>query len=173
MHLINWKRVCTPKQWGGLGLRTMRDMNQVSMMKEGWNLISNKDYMWVEVIKSNYICGRSPIPRINTDMPGSNFWRGICHSWKGVESKLIWRIGPGAMINFWKDRWILRPKKKKRQMDTKWNYFEGSDLSKRMSATLDYVTLSLLVAVRTWSALRRSTIVSCPWTPPQKKWMVF
>lgn len=54
-------------------------------------------------------------------------------------------------------------------MDTKWNYFEGSDLSKRMSATLDYVTLSLLVAVRTWSALRRSTIVSCPWTPPQKK----
>lgn len=106
MHLINWKRVCTPKQWGGLGLRTMRDMNQVSMMKEGWNLISNKDYMWVEVIKSNYICGRSPIPRINTDMPGSNFWRGICHSWKGVESKLIWRIGPGAMINFWKDRWI-------------------------------------------------------------------
>lgn len=78
MHLINWKRVCSPKQWGGLGLCTVRNINLVSMMKVGWNLISNKDDMWVEVIRSKYKCGRSPIPIINYGMLGSNFWHGIC-----------------------------------------------------------------------------------------------
>lgn len=106
MHMVNWRRICSTKLWGGLGLRMTRDMNQAAMMKAGWNLISNRDEIRAEVIRTKYRCGRSLIPNIDPTKPGSNFWQGLCHSWKRVESKIIWRVGSGTQINVWKDRWL-------------------------------------------------------------------
>lgn len=51
------EEILHPKQWGGLGLRATRDLNQASTMKAGWNLISSKDDMWADVIRTKYKCG--------------------------------------------------------------------------------------------------------------------
>lgn len=106
VHLVNWNRVCTPKDWGGLGLRSARDINQTALMKAGWNLIDGRDDLWVRTIRAKYKCGGDLVPRINRMRAGSNFWRGVCHSWNEVEKNISWRIGDGKKINCWSDVWI-------------------------------------------------------------------
>nr|KYP69874.1 Retrovirus-related Pol polyprotein LINE-1 [Cajanus cajan] len=40
IHAISWKTICMPKDQGGLGLRSMRTVNNSFMMKNGWSLIT-------------------------------------------------------------------------------------------------------------------------------------
>lgn len=69
--------------------------------------MANKDDLWAEIVRTKYKCGHDHIPITDPNLPGSNFWKGICHSWKGVESKLIWRVGLGTQVNVCEHRWIL------------------------------------------------------------------
>lgn len=106
MHTVSWSKVCSPKSWGGLGLRAAHKINQASMVKVGWQLATKKEDLWVKVIRAKYKCGSDLLPRIGKDKPGSNLWKGICHTWDHVEKNLVWRLGDGATINVWRDNWL-------------------------------------------------------------------
>lgn len=106
IHLASWSSICVPKKFGGLGLRTARDINTSFMMKAGWNLCARKNDMWVQIIRTKYKCGGELIPKINMKRQGSNLWRGICKNWNLVNSNLVWRVGNGNSINFCTDQWI-------------------------------------------------------------------
>lgn len=106
IHPVNWQNLCTPKDWGGLGLRAARTINQTSLMKAGWHLINAREDLWVRTIKSKYKCGGDLIPRINRERKGSNFWTGVCHSWPQVTNNIAWRVGRGSLINCWEDEWV-------------------------------------------------------------------
>lgn len=106
VHLVNWQRLCTPKSWGGLGLRSARDINRASLMKASWQLIDRRDDMWVNVIRSKYRGRGDPIPKVHLNAQGSNFWRGICDAWKHIEPNLVWRVRSGRQINCWTDVWV-------------------------------------------------------------------
>lgn len=106
VHLVNWKRVCCPKEWGGLGLRTARAMNQTALMKAGWHLIKRREDLWVRTVKAKYRCGTDLMPKINSEMQGSNFWRGVCHAWPDSEKTIGWHIGGGNCVNVWRDLWM-------------------------------------------------------------------
>ena len=56
MHLLSWEEICTPKCEGGLGFRKARDLNNSFMMKLAWNLIDNKETLWVQVMRNKYGC---------------------------------------------------------------------------------------------------------------------
>ncbi|CAN1775349.1 Putative ribonuclease H protein At1g65750 [Linum perenne] len=43
IHNVNWQMVCKPKNLGGLGLRSARDLNKAFLMKIVWNLITKPD----------------------------------------------------------------------------------------------------------------------------------
>lgn len=47
LHLVNWKNVCRPKPWSGLGLRSAVRINHASFMKAGWQMITRRDDLWV------------------------------------------------------------------------------------------------------------------------------
>lgn len=106
MHLASWSSICVPKKFGGLSLRSARDMNTSFMMKVGWNLCARKNDMWVKIIRSKYKCGEDLVPMINTRRQGSNLWRGICKNWNLVEKNMVWRVGNGNSISFWSDPWV-------------------------------------------------------------------
>lgn len=106
VHLASWDSICTPRKFGGLGLRSARNINTAFMMKIGWNLCVRKDAMWVRILRSKYKCGTNSIPRVQTSKPGSNMWRGICRNWNLVKENLAWRIGDGNFVNSWIDPWV-------------------------------------------------------------------
>nr|XP_025664883.1 uncharacterized protein LOC112763420 [Arachis hypogaea] len=106
VHLLNWKKICEPKQSGGLGIRHAGQMNQAFMMKAGWGLIARKDDLWARILRSKYGCGNDTIPKVAKRRNNSNLWKGICASWDNVERNCIWRVGDGSQIRFWDHYWV-------------------------------------------------------------------
>lgn len=80
-HLISWDTICAPKEVGGLGFHSLKLVNAAYMLKRGWELISNKDALWVQVLHFKYHCGNLPIPLIKCGTRVSHVWRGICKYW--------------------------------------------------------------------------------------------
>ncbi|KAG7556773.1 Reverse transcriptase domain [Arabidopsis suecica] len=56
-HLIAWKRICTPKSDGGLGIRAAKDMNKALVSKVGWRLLKDTTSLWARVLRSKYKVG--------------------------------------------------------------------------------------------------------------------
>ncbi|XP_016670075.1 uncharacterized protein [Gossypium hirsutum] len=52
--LVGWESICKPRCRVGLGLRHLYDQNNSFLMKIAFNLISQKDALWVRVLRSKY-----------------------------------------------------------------------------------------------------------------------
>lgn len=57
-------RFAAPKEDGGLGFRSLQLVNATYMMKLGWELMTKKDSLWVQVLRFKYSCGNLLIPKI-------------------------------------------------------------------------------------------------------------
>ncbi|GJR38332.1 hypothetical protein Tco_1214016 [Tanacetum coccineum] len=53
------KEVCKQKNEGGLGLKSLKEWNESLMVKHLWNIISNKDSIWVKWVKTMWLRGDS------------------------------------------------------------------------------------------------------------------
>ncbi|KAF1894166.1 hypothetical protein Lal_00004087 [Lupinus albus] len=54
-----WSKVCSPMEVGGLGLRSLKLMNKVVLLKLAWEMrSSNQD--WAMIYKDRFGCSRSP-----------------------------------------------------------------------------------------------------------------
>lgn len=105
VHLVNWETVCGSKK-GGLGLRPTRLVNQTFMLKNGWHLCSNNNFLWVPLVRHKYICGIAGFPSVNTRKPGSNFWKRICSTWDLFRENIKWKVENGNSIRLSQDNWI-------------------------------------------------------------------
>ena len=55
IHLIKWNSVCLPKWSGGLGIKTMKDMNQALLAKAAWWVYQDDSGTWCKIIKHKYL----------------------------------------------------------------------------------------------------------------------
>ncbi|XP_077246059.1 uncharacterized protein LOC143885903 [Tasmannia lanceolata] len=104
IHLIAWDNLCKPKAEGGVGIRHLRDINQVGQMKQFWALASGKPSLWKDWISRKYIRSQNlwTIP-----MPSSPSWgfRGILQTREIMKKLVCYAIGDGKGIDFWKQPW--------------------------------------------------------------------
>nr|GEX04655.1 hypothetical protein [Tanacetum cinerariifolium] len=56
---IKWDDVCRPKSQGGLGLKSMHEWNVSLMVKHLWNIITDKDTIWIKWVKIHKIKGKN------------------------------------------------------------------------------------------------------------------
>lgn len=59
LHLVAWNEVTKPKASGGLGIRTARANNAAMLGKLGWEIVSGKSKLWVQVCQHKYLKGKS------------------------------------------------------------------------------------------------------------------
>ncbi|XP_061375671.1 uncharacterized protein LOC133317799 [Gastrolobium bilobum] len=106
VHLVSWNRVCRPKKDGGLGFRDQKLINRAYSMKLGFDILSNRDSLWVKVLQNKYKVEESFMPTLRKSNCASNTWRGIQKVWDQVleGSRII--IGTGSNTSFWYDRWV-------------------------------------------------------------------
>ena len=102
MTWISWKNVCKPKDRGGLGLLTSRNLNIVSLSRLCWKLENTKT-LATQIIHDKYIKGKDqPL----TFKKGSHVWKSIGVGWEFYKHSIAWNVGNGESINLWDDKWV-------------------------------------------------------------------
>ncbi|XP_075655218.1 putative mitochondrial protein AtMg00310 [Castanea sativa] len=76
IHWINWGKLCTPKDRGGVGFRDVHAFNLVMLAKQAWRLIHRTHSLFYRVYKARYF----PVCSFLEAELGSNpsfMWRSL------------------------------------------------------------------------------------------------
>ncbi|KAA3460795.1 reverse transcriptase [Gossypium australe] len=103
--LVGWDSICQPRTYGGLGLRHLQDHNNSFLMKIGFNLVTRKDALWVQVLRSKY-GWKDQLPESILKSQSSHLWKSLSKVWPLLRENLMWSVGDGSTISGWKDNWI-------------------------------------------------------------------
>ncbi|KAE8689105.1 hypothetical protein F3Y22_tig00110943pilonHSYRG00004 [Hibiscus syriacus] len=68
-------------------------------------LTVNSNQLWIPVLRSKYKW-RNELPESIDSKICSNVWKGISQVWSGVRQSLVWNIGNGQSVEFWRDSWL-------------------------------------------------------------------
>ena len=100
---ISWKEVCRTKQEGGLGIRSLKEMNMVSVLKLIWRILSAKS-LWVSWIKLSLI-RKSSIWCIKDNSQMGSWMRRKILKYRG-KAKELYKVDfrNGEKASFWYDK---------------------------------------------------------------------
>ncbi|GJY46647.1 hypothetical protein Tco_0435710 [Tanacetum coccineum] len=104
---VAWDDICLPKREGGLGLRSLEVFNLALMTTHIWNVVSNKEYLWVRWIHMYKLRGRT-FWDISPKNDMSWGWRKLLQLREIVKPFFWVRIGNGLKTSLWYDRWCLQ-----------------------------------------------------------------
>lgn len=77
ISFVKWSNICISKDHGSLGLKNLKAMNSVLLMKIGWGLLSNPDRFWVKVLCTKYNIDPDNLPPELSTKYGSHLWKAV------------------------------------------------------------------------------------------------
>jgi len=98
------------KAHGGLGIRSMRQLNSAYLMKLGWRLKTEPSTLWARLLKEKYCQGRDWENIARRTASVSNAWRGIRESMSLTNKGMGLTIGNGRLTEFWNHVWLDKMK---------------------------------------------------------------
>jgi hypothetical protein len=109
---INWKTVCLRKEYGGLGVRQLREFNIALLGKWCWRTLVERGGLWFRVLVARYGLEHGRL-REGGRM-GSAWWREIVRIRDGVGGVrdgwfgegVVRKVGDGTDTFFWTDPWV-------------------------------------------------------------------
>ncbi|CAJ2646720.1 unnamed protein product [Trifolium pratense] len=109
---VSWKSICLRKEFGGLGVRQLREFNVALLGKWCWRLLVDREGLWYRVLVARY--GVEGGRLREGGQRGSVWWREVARIREGVgESEGSWfgehvlrRVGNGSDTLFWTDPWV-------------------------------------------------------------------
>lgn len=107
MHLVSFEGVCLPKDFGGLGIKRVREINLSLLCKWFWRL--KEDGLWVRLLKEKYGTETGDFFPKRSKLPfGISVWRGLALVEPLFRQLSKFRLGNGTKIDFWNDNWCGR-----------------------------------------------------------------
>ena len=103
MHWVNWEKVITPKELGGLGIQSAKGRNTALLAKLNWRFYSKSDEPWVKVLKLKYGTRQHINFRNESKFPGSNIWRSLKKGKQVFKEGMKWILGKESQLDFWSD----------------------------------------------------------------------
>nr|GEY36726.1 hypothetical protein [Tanacetum cinerariifolium] len=104
---VAWDIICLPKCEGGLGIRSLEIFNIALMTTHIWNLVSNRESLWIRWAHMYKLKGRTiwGIPA-RADMSWG--WRKLLQI-REVVKHFFWSdLGNGRSTSIWFDRWNVQ-----------------------------------------------------------------
>ena len=105
IHWLSRQKLIKHKKEGGIGFRDLQLFNQALLARQGWRLLQHPSSLVCRVLKAKYFPHTS---FLDAQIPcnASFIWRSICGAKEVLHKGLRWRVGSGAKIRIWHDKWI-------------------------------------------------------------------
>ncbi|RVW37936.1 Transposon TX1 uncharacterized 149 kDa protein [Vitis vinifera] len=105
-HLVRWEVVCLSKKKGGLGVKNLSILNKALLAKWNWRFANEREALWNQVIRGKYGEERGGwSSREVREAHGLGLWKGIRMNWELVSNRLVFIVGNGRRVRFWRDKW--------------------------------------------------------------------
>ena len=94
IHWINWNKLCTLKNKGGMGFRNIHAFNLAMLAKQAWYLVAGTQSLFYSVYKAKYF---SPCSFLEAEI-GPNpslVWQSLLAARDLIVDGSNWRIGNG------------------------------------------------------------------------------
>ena len=96
---LAWKEICKPKSEGGLGIRSLKEVNKVYGLKLIWRLLSG-DSLWGKWIKSYLLKKRSFWEVKSKSQVGSWMWRKVLKLRVVAKNFYLKEVGNGCSTSY-------------------------------------------------------------------------
>ncbi|CAJ2631793.1 unnamed protein product [Trifolium pratense] len=109
---INWNTICLRKEYGGLGVRQLREFNLALLGKWCWRILVDREGLWFRVLAGRYGVERGRL--CEGGARGSTWWRELARIQDGGgEAGIGWfrecvvrQVGDESDTFFWTDPWV-------------------------------------------------------------------
>uniref|UniRef100_A0A7N2M9L9 Reverse transcriptase n=1 Tax=Quercus lobata TaxID=97700 RepID=A0A7N2M9L9_QUELO len=108
IHWINWKRLCTPKNRGGMGFRDIHAFNLAMLAKQAWRLVTGSHSLFYQVYKARYF-PRCSFMDAKLGHNPSFVWRSLLGAGDVLRVGSMWKIGDGQSIKITINKWLPHP----------------------------------------------------------------
>jgi hypothetical protein len=105
IHLANWPSICMKKEFGGLGIPNLKDLNLCLLGSWVKRYIKAEGSIWKKIVDAKYHT-RQPNILWCQDTHPSIFWKGVMWATQAVRCGYKWHVGNGKSIKFWEDVWF-------------------------------------------------------------------
>ncbi|XP_026459208.1 uncharacterized protein LOC113359850 [Papaver somniferum] len=99
---LSWKKVCTPYEEGGLGIRRLKVVNQSLLMKLMWRIL-NSDEEWALFLSAKF---QNRYGQWTSNWRQSIICKGLKWAWNALKDDIRWKISDGSHISVWFDIWL-------------------------------------------------------------------
>ena len=106
IHWINWAKLCTPKQKGGMGFRDIQAFNLALLAKQAWRLIHNTHSLFYKVHKARYFPNCS-LMDVVLGHNHSYVWRSVLATREIIREGACWKVGDGIKIEVSMHKWLF------------------------------------------------------------------
>jgi len=104
-HLVNWETVFMCKDFGGLGIPNLRDLNMCLLGSWLRRYQESGGKMWRQLLDFKYNTSEPNI--FHTSSRGaSNFVKGVMWAASAAKMGFMWKIGNSQKVKFWEDNWL-------------------------------------------------------------------
>ena len=100
-----WWKLCSPKNYGGMGFRDFHSFNLAMLAKQVRRVLCDPNSLCARVLRAKYYPdGKLLRAKMRS---GSSFtWQSMLAGLDCFKRGYIWRVGDGTQINIWRDNWI-------------------------------------------------------------------
>ena len=163
IHWINWNKLCSPKNKGGIGFWDIHAFNLAMLAKQAWSLIQGSHSLFYKVYKARYF----PFCSFMEAELGSNpsfVWRSLLQARELITACFAWKIGDGEIVGIESHKWLPRPPSFKPEADRSLKVCQLFDADTRQwnrpliqslfhASTRDDILRIKLGDARTWDKL--------------------
>ena len=101
---VSWADICSTKQEGGLGIRSLKEANMVSCVKLIWRILAS-DSMWVNWVKI-YLIRKSSFWMVKENtQAGSSMWKKILKCREIAKRMYRVEVRNGKKTSLWFENW--------------------------------------------------------------------
>jgi hypothetical protein len=104
LYLANWHLVCMKKEYRGLGIPNLKDLNLCFLGSWVKRFISDEVKLWRGVVDRKYCRANSIFYADKAH--ASPFWKGIILAAQAIKFGYRWVVGNGQKIHFWEGTWF-------------------------------------------------------------------